>query len=65
MSTLNQKRITTRFPDQVLSKAQTAAELVVGSVNQFITQAALEKAEKVIQEESTIFLTGRESMCIL
>ena len=38
----------------------------VGStLNQFVVQAALEKAEKVIESESTITLTRRESLRLL
>lgn len=39
--------------------------LVGATLNQFVVQAALEKAEKVIESESTIVLTRRESLRLL
>ena len=56
------KRLTTRITDHVQEKLQAAADLVGATLNQFVVQAALEKAEKVIESESTIILTGRESL---
>ncbi len=46
-------------------KLQAAADLVGATLNQFVVQAALEKAEKVIESESTISLTRRESLRLL
>lgn len=34
-------------------------------LNQFVVQAALEKAEKVIENESTILLTRKEGLWLL
>ena len=42
------KRLTTRLTDPVLDKLQVAADLVGATLNQFVVQAALEKADKVI-----------------
>ena len=56
------KRITTRITDHVQEKLQVAADLVGATLNQFVVQAALEKAEKVIESESTIVMTRRESL---
>ena len=42
-----------------------AADLVGSTLNQFVVQAALERAEKVIESESTITLTRRESLRLL
>jgi uncharacterized protein (DUF1778 family) len=42
-----------------------AADLVGATMNQFVVQAALEKAESVIESESTIVLTSRESLRLL
>ena len=53
------KRLTTRITDHVQEKLQAAADLVGATLNQFVVQAALEKAEKVIESESTIVLTRR------
>lgn len=59
------KRITTRVTAHVQGKLQAAADLVGATLNQFVVQAALEKAEKVIESESTISLTRRESLRLL
>ena len=59
------KRLTTRITDHVQEKLQVAADLVGATVNQFVVQAALEKADKVIESESTIVLTRRESLRLL
>lgn len=59
------KRLTTRITDHVQDKLQVAADLVGSTLNQFVVQAALEKAEKIIESESTIVLTRRESLRLL
>ncbi len=59
------KRLTTRMTDHVLDKLQVAADLVGATLNQFVVQAALEKADKVIESESTIALSRRESLRLL
>ena len=59
------KRLTTRITDHVQDKLQMAADLVGATMNQFVVQAALEKAERVIESESTIVLTRRESLRLL
>ncbi len=59
------KRLTTRITDHVQEKLQAAADLVGATLNQFVVQAALEKAERVIESESSIVLTRRESLRLL
>lgn len=59
------KRLTTRVTDHVQEKLQLAADMVGATVNQFVVQAALEKAEKVIESEVTLVLTRRESLRLL
>jgi uncharacterized protein (DUF1778 family) len=59
------KRLTTRITDHVQDKLQMAADLVGATMNQFVVQAALEKADKVIESESTVILTRRESLRLL
>lgn len=60
------KRLTTRITDHVQIKLQMAADLLgATTLNQFVVQAALEKAEKVIESESMITLTRRESLRLL
>ena len=59
------KRLTTRLTDHVLDRLQVASDLVGATLNQFVVQAALEKADKVIENESAIVLTRRESLRLL
>lgn len=59
------KRLTARITDHVQEKLQAAADLVGVTLNQFVVQAALEKAEEVIVSESTLILTRRESLRLL
>jgi len=59
------RRLTTRITPHVLDTLQLAADLVGATLNQFVVQAALERAEKVIESESTITLTRRESLRLL
>lgn len=59
------KRLTTRVTDRVQERLQVAADLVGATLNQFVVQAALEKADRVIESESTIVLTRRESLRLL
>ena len=59
------KRLTTRITEQAQEKLQAAADIVGTTLNQFVVQAALEKAEKLIESESTIALTPRASLRLL
>lgn len=65
MLALASKRLTTRLTEQIQDKLQTAADLVGATLNQFVVQAALEKAERVIESESTLVLTRAESLRML
>ena len=59
------KRLTTRVTDHVLDKLQHAADLVGATLNQLVVQAALDKAERIIESETTLALTRRESLRLL
>lgn len=54
-------RITTRVPESVHSILSEAATLVGATVNQFVVQSALEKANSVIEHERFIFLSSQAS----
>lgn len=56
----DKERITTRVPHGVWEKLQEAADLSGATVNQFVVQSALEKAEEVIQKERVIFLSSKD-----
>lgn len=65
MSTCTGKRLTIRITDHVHEKLQMAVDVVSTTMNQFAVQAALEKAEKIIEREFTIVLARRESLRLL
>lgn len=65
MSSMTSKRLTTRLTNHVQSKLQTAADMVGSTLNQFVVQAALERAEKVIESESTLVLSRKASLQLL
>lgn len=44
-------RITARVPQHIVDMLNIAANIMGATLNQFVTQAALEKAEKVIDNE--------------
>lgn len=65
MPALTSKRLALRLTGQVQDTLQTAADLVGATLSQFVVQAALEKAERVIERESTLVLTRAESLRLL
>lgn len=64
---LNQagKRLTTRVTGRVQEKLQTAADLIGATLSQFVVQAAIEKANRIIENESVIVLSRKESLRLL
>lgn len=65
MNTQTAKRLTTRITDHVRDKLQMAADLVGATLNQFVVHEAMEKTQNIIESESTIVLTRRDSLMIL
>lgn len=63
--TQDKGRITTRVPLGVLEKLQEAADLTGATVNQFVVQSALEKAEEVIDREKVISLSSRDAAMLI
>jgi uncharacterized protein (DUF1778 family) len=58
-------RITARVPLPVEAKLKEAAELTGATVNQFLVQAALEKADRIIDRERTIRLTAQDAALLI
>lgn len=58
-------RVSARLPKALQSRLEAAAELVGTTVNQFMVQAALEKAEQVIEHERVIKLSTRDMRQLL
>lgn len=61
----SQNRVTARVPQNIFEKLQLAADLVGATLNQFIVQSALEKAEAIIERETTVNLSRQASLQII
>jgi uncharacterized protein (DUF1778 family) len=59
------KRRTARVSGPAQRKLQVAADLIGATVNQFVVQAAIEKANRNIERESVMLLSSRESARLL
>jgi uncharacterized protein (DUF1778 family) len=49
----------------VQEKLQMAADLIGATLNQFVVQAAIEKANRIIESESVMVLSRKESLRLL
>ncbi len=58
-------RITNRVPAPIALKLQEAAELTGATLNQFMVQASLEKAEKILDREKTIHFSKNDAAMII
>lgn len=58
-------RITTRVPQNVQDTLQRAADLVGSPLNQFIVQAALREAQRVIDRERVVALSRHDAAFLL
>jgi uncharacterized protein (DUF1778 family) len=56
------ERVTARVPSHVYDTLTQAAELSGATLNQFLIQAALEKAHAVIEKEHLIHMTMRSAI---
>jgi uncharacterized protein (DUF1778 family) len=63
-NTQERGRITARAPQPVVDELEEAAALVGVTVNQFIVQAAAEKARTIIDSFTRIGLTRRDAVFI-
>ncbi|GAB2876614.1 hypothetical protein GCM10027277_52530 [Pseudoduganella ginsengisoli] len=61
MATQERGRITARVPAVLVEKLQEAADLSGATLNQFVVQAALEKAEKVIDKEHALRFSAEDA----
>jgi uncharacterized protein (DUF1778 family) len=58
-------RITARVPQTVQDTLQQAADLLGASLNQFIVQAALSEARRVIEHDRSIELSGKDAAFLI
>ena len=61
----NSDRVTNRIPQTVTLKLQEAADLTGATLNQFMVQASLEKAEKILEREKTIHFSMQDAAMII
>jgi uncharacterized protein (DUF1778 family) len=54
-------RITARLPKLLVEKLQEAADLSGATLNQFLVQAAVEKADRIIDRERAIRFTAQDA----
>lgn len=58
-------RITARVPSLIAEKLQEAAKLTGATLNQFLVQAALEKALQIIEREHTIRYSHEDAAMLI
>lgn len=58
-------RITNRIPQPIARKLQEAADLTGATLNQFMVQAALEKAERIIDREKMIYYSQNDAAVLI
>jgi uncharacterized protein (DUF1778 family) len=64
-TTLDRGRITARVPQNVQDTLQQAADLLGATLNQFVVQAALVEAQRVIERERAIQLSRDDGAFLL
>ena len=60
MDSIKNERITARVTEQVKNTLSIAANIMGATLNQFLIQAALEKAENIIEKDKIIYLTEED-----
>jgi uncharacterized protein (DUF1778 family) len=55
------ERITTRVPENVHALLERAAGLLGSTMNQFVVQAAVDRAKRVVEDENIIRLSGEST----
>jgi uncharacterized protein (DUF1778 family) len=63
--TIDRARVSTRLPAQAQLTLQQAADLTGATLNQFMLQAAMEKAARVIEQESVLTLSSADTAMLL
>ncbi len=61
MTTAKHERITARVSEHVKDTLTVAADLTGATLNQFLIQAALEKAENIIEKDKMIYLSDKDA----
>jgi uncharacterized protein (DUF1778 family) len=61
MIVISNERITARVSEQIKQTLTAAADLTGATLNQFLVQAALEKAEHIIEKDKLIHLSKNDA----
>lgn len=64
-ATEERDRITTRVSHPIAMKLQEAADLSGATLNQFVIQSALEKAEKIIDREKALYFSENDAAMLI
>jgi len=62
---LERDRISARVPKEVRERIEEAADLCGATLNQFLVQAAIEKADRVLERERVTRLSARDAEWLL
>jgi uncharacterized protein (DUF1778 family) len=62
---LEKERITARVPKEVRERIEEAADRSGATLNQFLVQAAIEKADQVLEREKVTRLSARDAEWLL
>ena len=65
LSNEDRGRITARVPQSVQDTLQQAAELQGATLNEFVVQAALSEARRVIERDRMIHLSGNDAAFLM
>ncbi|MFI3218738.1 MAG: DUF1778 domain-containing protein [Methylococcales bacterium] len=61
MTVISSERVTARVSEQIKETLTVAAALTGATLNQFLVQAALEKAEQIIEKDKLIYLSKKDA----
>ena len=62
---LERDRISTRVPKDVRDRLEEAADRTGATINQFVVQAALEKADQILERDRLTRLSARDAEWLL
>lgn len=62
---LERDRISTRLPKEVRNRLEEAADRTGATINQFVVQAALEKADQILERDRVTRLSARDAEWLL
>ena len=62
---LERDRISTRVPKEVRDRLEEAADRTGATINQFVVQAALEKADQILERDRVTRLSARDAEWLL